>query len=182
MPGNKRVAVPHDERQQSLDASQDTPATPHGAPRDGGPAKRHKFAFGPIISNYGYRPTKKSAKSKKAASEKDEYDKFYDQHQRDLKEERALQGRVTFMVSIDGQRLVAQRTGEYEGQIGPEWCGPDGRWHDVWLTNSHRRPPVSASIAPASRSLSMASAPAPDHRCRPGRRDDVLRLRPVTGW
>jgi phage recombination protein Bet len=39
---------------------------------------------------------------------------------------------VTYIVSIDGFRLVAQRTGEYQGQEGPYFCGQDGKWTDIW--------------------------------------------------
>ena len=46
-------------------------------------------------------------------------------------------------VSIDGFRLVAQRSGEYAGQTPVQWCGEDGEWRDVWLSKSH---PVAARV------------------------------------
>lgn len=46
-------------------------------------------------------------------------------------------GEWSIQVSIDGMRVVAQRSREYEGQTMPMWCGLDGVWRDVWLSDEH---------------------------------------------
>lgn len=46
-------------------------------------------------------------------------------------------GKLIMMVSIDGLRLVAVRTGKFRGRTDPEWLHPEHGWVDAWVYDGY---------------------------------------------
>lgn len=55
-------------------------------------------------------------------------------------ETRLKEPKMSIQVSIDGFRLIASRSGLYDGSV-TEWCDKDGVWVDIWLKDY---PPAGA--------------------------------------
>ena len=53
----------------------------------------------------------------------------------------------TIQTGIDGFRLIARRAADRAGERisyeDTQWCGPDGQWTDVWVSNE---PPAAARV------------------------------------
>lgn len=52
-------------------------------------------------------------------------------------------GKWGIQISIDGARLVAERSGQYRGQTAPQWTADGVTWVDVWLDKT---PPAAARV------------------------------------
>lgn len=62
---------------------------------------------------------------------------------RKAKENNQWVEKMSIQVGIDGFRLIADRTGQTDGQDGPLWCDASGVWSDVWISTT---PPRAAKV------------------------------------
>ena len=54
-----------------------------------------------------------------------------------------IKEKLSIQATIDGLRLVAERSKKYRGQTPAYWCGPDGKWTDIWLKKEY---PAAAKV------------------------------------
>ncbi len=54
-----------------------------------------------------------------------------------------VKGKWSIVVGIDGMRVIAQRSGDYEGETPIQWTADGLTWSDVWLS---KEPPAAARI------------------------------------
>ena len=52
-------------------------------------------------------------------------------------------GKASIQSSIDGFRLIAERSGKYAGQTTPLLMDKEGNWHEVWMVAGY---PVAAKV------------------------------------
>lgn len=52
-------------------------------------------------------------------------------------------GKWGIQISIDGARLIAQRTGDYQGQTAAEWTSDGVTWVQAWVSTT---PPAAARV------------------------------------
>lgn len=68
---------------------------------------------------------------------------------------------MTIQTAIDGFRLIAERTRCYLGKAATYWCGEDGEWQDVWLSEKH--PEAAKVIVRKVLDGQVAESPAVAH-------------------
>lgn len=77
--------------------------------------------------------------------ERTRLDPFVGQIRPDVRKKTEEDGTKTptliIITTLQGLRVIADRTGQLDGEDAPEWCGSDGQWMDVWLADD---PPKAA--------------------------------------
>ena len=59
-------------------------------------------------------------------------------------DERTGEEKVSIITRVSAMVLRAQRSGAYEGQTAPQWCGRDLEWKDGWVNDDE--PPFMARV------------------------------------